>query len=170
MVTQSGSAETEPARGWRNVYVLGIVSFFTDLSTEMIYPLLPAFITSVLGASTTTLGAIEGAAESASSLLKVVFGNLADRMRGRKPLILAGYVISSAAKPFVALAVAPWHVLTVRLADRTGKGIRTAPRDALISDSAPGEARGRAFGLQRTLDHAGAVCGPVRTPGWGGAR
>jgi MFS family permease len=144
-----------------NIWALGMVSFFTDLATEMIYPLLPLFLTQQLGASKLFVGVLEGIAESAASLLKLVSGWLADRFGQRKPLVLAGYSLSALSKPLLALAAAPWHVLAVRLADRVGKGIRTAPRDALLADSASPELRGRAFGLQRTLDHAGALLGPL---------
>jgi len=151
--------------GWRNVFALGAVSFLTDLSTEMIYPLLPAFLSTVLGAPGVVLGAIEGAAESVASLLKLASGYYSDRMRGRKGLVFAGYLLSSAAKPLVALATAPWHVAAVRLADRVGKGVRTAPRDSLLADSVQPDQRGKAYGLQRTMDHAGAIAGPLVASG-----
>jgi MFS family permease len=144
-----------------NVWALGIVSFLTDFSTEMIYPLLPLFLTRTLGASVGFVGVLEGAAETTASVLKLFSGWLADRLGVRKPLVGIGYGLSSLAKPLVAIAGAPWHVLAIRLADRAGKGIRTAPRDALIADAVPADQRGRAFGLQRTLDHAGATLGPL---------
>lgn len=156
--------------GWRNVFALGTVSFLTDLSTEMIYPLLPAFLSTVLGAPGVVLGAIEGAAESVASLLKLMSGYYSDRLRGRKGLVFAGYLLSSTAKPLVALATAPWHVAAVRLADRLGKGVRTAPRDSLLADSVQPGQRGKAYGLQRTMDHAGAIVGPLVASGllgWG---
>lgn len=168
MSTSSGPS---PRRGgWRNVYALGAVSFLTDLSTEMIYPLLPAFLSVWLGAPGVVLGAIEGAAESVASLLKLASGYWSDRMRGRRGLVFAGYMLSSAAKPLVALATAPWHVAAVRLTDRVGKGVRTAPRDSLLADSVGPDQRGRAYGLQRTMDHAGAIAGPLVASallGWG---
>jgi MFS family permease len=126
----------------------------------MIFPLLPLFVTAVLGAGPTFLGAIEGAADTVSSLLQVPFGRLADRAR-RKPLVVGGYAAANLARPLVALATAPWHVLVVRLLDRTGKGMRTAPRDALLADSAGEGERGRAFGFHRAMDHIGAVIGPL---------
>jgi MFS family permease len=145
----------------RNVYALSAVSFFTDLSSEMIYPLLPAFLTGTLGASASTLGAIEGAAESASATLKVASGWWSDRVRRRKPLVVAGYALASAVRPLVAIAQSASQVLAIRLVDRVGKGIRGAPRDALIADSVDPAVRGRAFGFQRASDHAGAMIGPL---------
>src|SRR5579872_3399604 len=133
----------------RNVYSLTAVSFFTDISSEMIYPLLPAFITATLGASAGFLGGIEGAAESMAALLKLASGWWSDRVRRRKPLVVAGYGLASVVRPLVALATAPVHVLLIRLTDRVGKGIRNAPRDALIADAVDPKERGRAFGFQR---------------------
>lgn len=149
------------ARIPRNVWALGTVSFLTDFSTEMIYPLLPLFLTRTLGASVAFVGLLEGIAESTASLLKLFSGWLADRVGRRKVLVVIGYGLSGIAKPLVALATAPWHVLLVRFSDRVGKGIRTAPRDALLADSVGPNDWGRAFGLQRTMDHAGAILGPL---------
>jgi MFS family permease len=151
---------TAPRLG-RNVVALGVVSLFTDLSSEMIYPLLPLFLSGVLGASASIIGAIEGAAETAAALLKLASGWWSDRLARRKPLVVAGYVLASVARPLVALAQSASHVLMVRIADRMGKGIRTAPRDALIADSVDPSVRGRAFGFHRAMDHAGAVVGPL---------
>ena len=145
----------------RNVLALGAVSFFTDASSEMIYPLLPLFITSTLGASAVFVGAIEGAADSVSALLKLGSGWLSDRTRRRKPLVVAGYFLASAVRPLVAIAQSATQVLVLRVTDRLGKGIRGAPRDALIADSVDPAQRGRAFGFQRAADHAGAVVGPL---------
>lgn len=145
----------------RNVIALGVVSFFTDLSSEMIYPLLPLFLSGVLGASASAIGAIEGAAESTAALLKLASGWWSDRVRRRKPLVLLGYTIATVARPLVAIAQAASQVLAIRLVDRVGKGIRTAPRDALIADSVEPSGRGRAFGFHRAADHAGAVVGPL---------
>jgi MFS family permease len=145
----------------RNVIALGAVSFFTDMSSEMIYPLLPVFLTSVLGASASFIGAIEGAAESTASLLKLGSGWWSDRVRRRKPLVVFGYALASIVRPLVAVAQTATHVLMIRVADRIGKGIRGAPRDALIADSTDPSIRGRAFGFQRAADHAGAVIGPL---------
>jgi MFS family permease len=149
------------ARLGRTVLALGAVSFFTDVSSEMIYPLLPIFLTSVLGANASFIGAIEGAAESAASLLKLASGWWSDRLRRRKPLVVFGYALASIVRPLVALAQTASQVLVIRLADRIGKGIRGAPRDALIADSTDPSIRGRAFGFQRASDHAGAVVGPL---------
>ena len=140
---------------------LGLVSLLTDASSEMIYPLLPSFLTGVLGAGPAFVGLVEGLAESVASLAKVVSGRISDRMRRRKPLIVGGYSLSSCARPLVALAAAPWHVLAVRIVDRIGKGVRGAPRDALLAQVTPREDLGRAFGFQRAMDHAGAVVGPL---------
>jgi MFS family permease len=145
----------------RNVLALAAVSFFTDASSEMIYPLLPLFLTASLGASATFVGAIEGAADSVSALLKLGSGWLSDRTRRRKPLVVAGYVLASAVRPLIAIAQSAVHVLAIRVTDRVGKGIRGAPRDALIADSVDPALRGRAFGFHRAADHAGAVVGPL---------
>src|SRR6266513_4367156 len=131
----------------RNVYALTVVSFFTDVSSEMIYPLLPAFLTVTLGASASFVGAIEGAAESTAALLKLVSGWWSDRVRRRKPLVVAGYALASAVRPLVAIAQSATQVLLIRVSDRVGKGIRNSPRDALIADSVHPSARGRAFGF-----------------------
>ena len=145
----------------RNVLALGLVSLLTDVSSEMIYPLLPLFLTSVLGAGQTFVGLVEGVAESAASLTKLGSGWLSDRLGQRKGLVVAGYTLSSLTRPLVAFALAPWHVLAVRFADRLGKGLRTSPRDALIAASADVAIRGRAYGFHRSMDHLGAVVGPA---------
>lgn len=143
------------------VIALGAISFFTDLSSEMVYPLLPVFLVQVLGAGAVALGAIEGLAESAAALLKVVSGRWIDRTRRRKPLVVAGYGLSGVARPLIG-AAAVWPVVAaLRFTDRVGKGLRTSPRDALIADVTPAERRGAAFGLHRAMDHAGAVAGPL---------
>lgn len=144
----------------RNVFVLGLVSFFTDASSEMIYPLLPVFLSTVLGVNKAFIGLIEGVAESTASLLKVFSGWISDRIGKRKLLVFIGYGLSTLAKPFFAAATAGWHVLLVRFSDRVGKGIRTAPRDAIIADSAPKEGVGTSFGFHRTMDTLGAILGP----------
>ncbi len=145
----------------RAVIALGVVSFLTDLSSEMIYPLLPIFLTSVLGAGAVMLGLIEGVADSTSSLLKVVSGVWTDRTRRRKPLIVAGYTLSGAMRPLIGLATVWPAVLLLRFADRVGKGLRSSPRDALIADVTESAARGAAYGFHRAMDHAGAVVGPL---------
>jgi MFS family permease len=144
-----------------NVLILGLVSFLTDFSSEMIYPLLPLFLTTTLGAGPAFLGVIEGVAESTASLLKLVSGIMSDRVRDRKKLVLSGYGISSCARPLIALATGPLAVLFIRFADRIGKGIRTSPRDALIADSVDPAIRGKAYGFHRSMDHAGAIVGPL---------
>jgi len=155
----------KPRKLPRSVVSLSFVSLFTDISSEMIYPLLPQFLTNVLGASATTLGAIEGISESTASFLKLASGIMADKVKRRKPLVLGGYTFSSLIRPLVGLAQTWPFVLFVRFTDRIGKGIRTSPRDALIADVTPREDRGRAFGLNRSLDHLGAVFGPLITAG-----
>ena len=145
----------------RNIYALTAVSFFTDVSSEMIYPLLPAFLTTTLGASASFVGAIEGAAESTAALLKLLSGWWSDRVRRRKPLVVAGYTVASIVRPLVAVAQSASQVLVIRVADRVGKGIRNSPRDALIADSVDPAIRGRAFGFNRTGDHTGGVVGPL---------
>lgn len=152
---------TPAARLGRNVLALAAVSFLTDVSSEMTYPLLPVFLTTVLRASATSIGVIEGAAESTAALLKLASGWLSDRVPRRKPLVLAGYGIASAIRPLIGLAQSALQVLAIRVADRVGKGVRTSPRDALIADSVDPAIRGRAFGFHRAADHAGAVVGPL---------
>lgn len=154
---------TDPARPrlGRNVFALSAVSFLTDVSSEMIYPLLPIFLTTALGANASFIGAIEGAAETTASLLKLASGWWSDRVRKRKPLVVLGYSIASLVRPLVAIAQSASQVLLIRVADRVGKGIRGAPRDALIAESVDPSIRGRAFGFQRSADHAGGVVGPL---------
>jgi MFS family permease len=144
-----------------NVLWLGVVSLLTDLSSEMIYPLLPFFLTHTLGAGPAFLGIVEGIAETTASMLKLASGWVSDRVGRRKPLVLAGYGIASIARPLMAIATAPWHVLLIRFSDRIGKGIRSSPRDALITESVDVAHRGAAFGFHRAADHAGAVIGPL---------
>ena len=127
----------------------------------MIYPLLPVFLSTVLGANASFIGAIEGAAESTAALLKLASGWWSDKIKKRKPLVVAGYFIATVARPFTAMAQSATQVLLIRLTDRIGKGIRTAPRDALLADSVEPEARGRAFGFHAAMDNAGAVLGPL---------
>jgi MFS family permease len=143
------------------VVALGLASLFTDLSSEMIYPLLPLFLVQTLAVGAVAVGVVEGAAEATAALLKVASGWLTDRWGRRKPLVVAGYGVSGAARPLVGLA-GSWPVVALlRVADRVGKGLRTSPRDALIADVTPPERHGAAFGLQRAMDHAGAVGGPL---------
>jgi len=145
----------------RTVVMLGLVSLFTDISSEMIYPLLPLFLSTVLGAGPAFLGIIEGVAESTAALLKLASGIMSDRVSQRKGLVLAGYAVSAMARPLIAAASSPLFVLGVRFADRIGKGVRTSPRDALVADSVSPALRGRAYGFHRSMDHAGALIGPL---------
>jgi MFS family permease len=145
----------------RTVLALSLVSLFTDASSEIIYPLLPLFLTATLGASAETLGVIEGAAETTASLLKLVSGWWSDRVARRKPLVVAGYAIASLARPLVAFAQSAGQVLAIRVSDRVGKGIRSSPRDALLADAVAPDQRGRAYGLHRAADNFGAVIGPL---------
>lgn len=144
-----------------NVKLLGAASLLNDVASEMIYPLLPDFLFTVLGGDKRHLGVIEGVADSAGSLLKLWSGGWSDRAGRRKPFIVGGYCVPALARPLIALATAPWQLFGLRVADRLGKGLRTAPRDALIADSTPAEYRGRAFGFHRALDHLGAAIGPL---------
>jgi MFS family permease len=145
----------------RNVLWLGFVSFSTDISSEMSYPIVPLFLTTTLGAPVAVLGVIEGLAEGTASLLKAASGWYSDRVGARKPLVLGGYGLSTVGKVLLGTAFVWPQVLVARVVDRLGKGVRTAPRDALIADSTPPERFGRAFGLHRAMDTAGAVAGPL---------
>jgi MFS family permease len=165
-VAQAAPEPDSPVPGVkRPVFVLGIVSFLTDVSSEMVYPLVPLFLTSTLGAPLVAVGLIEGLAEGAASLFKTAGGWLSDRLGVRRPLVIAGYALSAVSKPLMAAAYV-WPVaLLVRFGDRSGKGIRTAPRDALVADVTPPELRGRAFGFHRAADTLGAVAGPAAALG-----
>jgi len=145
----------------RTVWALGLVSLFMDLSSESIHALLPLFLTTTLGASVALVGLIDGVAEATASIAKVFSGYLSDRLRKRKALILIGYGLGAVTKPLFALAGTPAVVFGARFADRIGKGLRGAPRDALVADVTPPEIRGRAFGLRQSLDTVGAFAGPL---------
>ncbi|MFN7991519.1 MAG: MFS transporter [Candidatus Micrarchaeia archaeon] len=145
----------------RNVYILGLVSFFTDVSSEMVFPLIPLFLTSVLGAGKEIVGLIEGVADSIASLLDIFFGYWSDRSGRRKDFVIAGYGLSAVLKAGLVLSSIWQHVLFIRGAERIGKSIRTSPRDAIIAESTPESGRGRAFGLHRAMDTAGAIAGPA---------
>jgi MFS family permease len=145
----------------RNVKLLGWASLLNDVASEMIVPLLPTFLISVLGGSPFKLGVIEGAADSASSLVKLWSGSRSDRGGRRKPFVVFGYALAAIARPFSGVVTAAWQLFGVRIADRAGKGIRTSPRDALIADSTEPAIRGRAFGFHRGMDHLGAAVGPL---------
>src|SRR5438876_983691 len=150
-----------PNRLPRQVKRFGWVSLLNDFASEMIYPLLPAFVTGVLGGGAQALGALDGAAEFAAAVVKLGAGRLADRTSRRGPLIVLGYLIAVVVRPVIAVTGAAWQVIGLRVVDRLGKGLRTPPRDALIADATPADLLGRAFGLQRGMDHAGAVLGPI---------
>jgi MFS family permease len=159
----------ESTRGlWRrvwslphNVVAISLVSLLNDASSEIIYPMLPAFLALALGAGPKAIGIVEGVAESVSSLLKLFSGYLSDRTGRRKGLVVFGYGLASAVRPLLAFATNWYHVLAVRFTDRVGKGLRSAPRDAMIADAAPPSERGLAFGFHRAMDHGGAVLGPL---------
>jgi MFS family permease len=145
----------------KNVFWMGMTSLFTDISSEMIYPILPIFLTSTLGISKAFIGVIEGIAESTASILKIFSGWFSDKFKKRKPPVVWGYTFSAISKPLLALSSSGLHVLFLRFFDRVGKGIRTSPRDALISESTPKEKIGAAFGFHRAMDTLGAVIGPL---------
>ena len=165
---------TPPAKSsWKaaisgNVLMMGLVSMFTDLSSEMMNPLLPVFITGLvpLGWAPFYLGIMEGLAETTASLLKIFSGRLSDRLGKRKALAVVGYGLSTIFRPAMAIATAGWHVVAMKFADRVGKGIRTSPRDALIGDAVGADYRGLAFGFHRAMDHLGAVMGPLLAIGF----
>ena len=143
----------------RNTLVLGLVSFLNDISADMVAPLVPVFLKSVLRASTVWIGVVEGVAQATASVLKPFSGWFSDRLRKRRPGIFSGYLVSTLTRPLLAMSGMAWHVLGLRFTDRVGKGLRTAPRDALIADSTPDGFRGKAYGLHRALDNAGAAVG-----------
>src|ERR671927_462893 len=151
-------------RVWRlphNVVAISLVSLLNDASSEIIYPMLPAFLALALGASPRAIGVVEGVAESVSSLLKLFSGYFSDKTGRRKGLVVFGYGLASVVRPLLALATNWYQVLAVRFTDRVGKGMRSAPRDAMIADAAPPAERGLAFGFHRAMDHGGAVLGPL---------
>jgi MFS family permease len=143
------------------IYILGFVSFLTDISSEMIFPILPLFITSILGAGTAILGLIEGVADSTASLVEIFSGYFSDKLGKRRQFVIAGYSISSLVKVVIALSTTWWQVLIARGLERVGKGVRESPRDAIIAASTGAEVRGKAFGIHRAMDTAGAVIGPI---------
>jgi MFS family permease len=144
-----------------NVRLLGLSSLLNDIASEMIFPLLPQFLLSVLGANKLQLGVIEGVADTTASLLKLFSGGWSDRAGSRKIFVVTGYSIACVVRPLMGLVAYPWQVLAIRCADRFGKGIRSAPRDAMIADETNPRNRGRAFGFNRAMDHLGAAIGPV---------
>ena len=164
----SGRAEeisTSKRRLPVTVLLLGVTSFFADLGSEMIFPLLPVFMVGTLGATPAFLGLVEGLADATASVLKLASGYAMDRLHRRKGPVLFGYALAGATRPLIALATLPWHVLAARVVDRVGKGTRATPRDVMIASAAlPGQV-GRAFGFHRAMDHAGAVVGPLVATG-----
>lgn len=167
MAATNSSSNVETAREAdqqtlpRNVRLLGLSSLLNDVASEMIFPLLPKFILTLAGGSYLYLGAIEGLADTTASIIKLWSGSWSDRAGARKAFVVTGYALAALVRPLMGLAHAPWHVAAVRVTDRFGKGIRAAPRDALIADSTAPAMRGRAFGFNRAMDHLGAAIGPV---------
>jgi MFS family permease len=144
----------------RNVWLLGAASLLNDTASEIIFSLTPAFLKSI-GGTPQHLGLIEGLADTVAALLKLKAGGWSDRLQARRVFVIVGYVVAALIRPFSALAQIPWHLVSIRLVDRIGKGLRTAPRDALLAESVPETSRGRAFGLHRAMDHLGAALGPL---------
>jgi MFS family permease len=165
---QSPDAAAQPERPRlpRNVLLLGLTSLLNDVASEMLFPLLPAFLLSLPGGSKTYLGLMDGVADTVSSLLKLWSGAHSDAAGKRKGFIIFGYGLAAIARPLMALAAAPWHLVALRSLDRVGKGIRAAPRDALIAESTEEGSRGRAFGFHRAMDHLGAAIGPLLATGF----
>jgi len=160
-------AATPPQSGLpRNVKVLSGASLLNDIAGEMIFPLLPTFLLKILGGNVLYLGVIEGAADSISSLLKLWSGGRSDRVGRRKGFVVFGYALAALTRPLIGIINAPWQLLAIRISDRIGKGVRTAPRDALIADAAGPSIRGRAFGFNQAMDHLGAVVGPLLATGF----
>lgn len=161
----SASPQTPPSPGGaaplpRNVWLLGAASLLNDTASEIIFSLTPAFLKSI-GGTPQHLGLIEGLADTVAALLKLKAGAWSDRLQARRMFVIVGYVVAALVRPFAALAQVPWHLVSIRLVDRIGKGLRTAPRDALLAESVPANSRGRAFGLHRAMDHLGAALGPL---------
>jgi MFS family permease len=155
-------AAVQPASKLKpQVVLLGLAALLNDAASELIYPLLPVFLTATLGATPAVVGLIEGAAEFMASVVKYFSGAWSDRVKKRKPMVVSGYALAAASRLLIAAATMWPLVLTARLLDRTGKGIRSAPRDAMISDVTPPNQRGRAYGFPRALDHTGAIVGPL---------
>jgi MFS family permease len=174
-MSQSLAAPAAPSRRPlpRNVKVLGLASLLNDVASEMIYPLLPGFLLTVLLGNRFYLGVIEGVADSVASLLKLWSGGRSDQAGRRKGFVLFGYALPAVTRPLIGVVVAPWQLFALRVGDRVGKGVRTSPRDALIADSTDPAIRGRAFGFHRGMDHLGAAIGPLLAAGflwlWPGA-
>lgn len=143
------------------VFALGATSLLNDAASEMIFPLLPVFVATTIGAGPAMLGLIEGFADAVASLLRLVSGHLSDRTRVRKPFVVGGYAVAGSVRPLIAFVTSPFALLGIRVLDRIGKGLRSSPRDALIADVVEPHMRGRAFGVHEAMDHAGAVIGPL---------
>ncbi len=167
-MNQASSAPATPPlhRLPRNVKVLGGASLLNDIASEMIFPLLPSFLLTVLLGNRFYLGVIEGAADSAASFLKLWSGGRSDQAGRRKGFVVFGYSLAAVARPLIGVIVAPWQLFVLRVGDRIGKGVRTSPRDALVADSTDPSIRGRAFGFHRAMDHLGAAIGPVLAAGF----
>jgi MFS family permease len=162
-MTEHDAAGPADTRLRPQVILLGFAALLNDISSEMIFPLLPVFLAATLGASPMVIGMIEGSADALASILKLYAGSWSDRMPRRKPLIVGGYALAAIARGLIGTAARWPSVFAARLIDRTGKGIRSAPRDAMISDVTPPASRGKAFGFHRALDHTGAIAGPLLT-------
>src|SRR5712672_4358408 len=160
-VTTSPNPDHSPARISRNVWVLGFVSLLMDISSEMIHALLPLYLVAVYGASALAVGVIEGVAEATAQIVKIFSGALSDRLGNRKWLAAAGYGLAAVTKPIFPLAPSIGWLVAARFIDRFGKGMRGAPRDALVADIAPAHLRGASFGLRQSLDTVGAFLGPL---------
>jgi MFS family permease len=160
-MSEQGIAAPREGRLPRTVWVLGVVSLLTDISSDMIFPLLPAFLAARFPAAPVLLGTMEGLADLVASVLKYQSGAWADRARRLKPMVLLGYGLSSLTRPLMALVTLPWQPIVIRALDRVGKGVRSSPRDALIAHSVDPSMRGRAFGFHRGMDHAGAAVGAL---------
>jgi MFS family permease len=150
----------------RNVKILGLASLLNDIASEMVFPLLPGFLLTVLGGSRFALGMVEGMADSVAGFLKLWSGGRSDLAGGRRRFVIAGYSLAALTRPLIGLISSPWQLLVLRTGDRFGKGIRTAPRDAIIADSTDPSNRGRAFGFHRAMDHLGAAVGPLLAYGF----
>ena len=150
----------------RNVKVLGLASLLNDIAGEMVFPLLPNFLLTILGGNRFYLGIIEGAADSIASLLQLWSGGRSDQVGRRKGFVVFGYSLAAVTRPLIGIVVAPWQLLAIRISDRLGKGVRSSPRDALIADSTDASIRGRAFGFNQAMDHLGAVIGPLIAAGF----
>lgn len=145
----------------RTVWLIGLISFLNDAASEMVYPLMPLYLATVLMAGPKALGIIEGIAEATSSIFKLISGVIMDRTKKAKPWIVLGYILAGFSRPLIAIANSWLWIVAIRFTDRMGKGLRTSPRDALLAETVPESKRGMTFGLHRSMDNAGAVIGPL---------